>query len=235
MPAKKLPDTDEERIKALEIILEREEEAEEGKTVLSLKEIYNLKSSLSAYKRSHANVQQALDNEADAKKKYIFLFQNAQLYISHFIQVLYLAIIRNEVKAENLSYYGLKYSNNFTVPNLLTEEAVVEWGERLINGEMARISHGGAAIYNPAITKVKVHYDLFKEIAHSLKIHRQNIQRLQEGMTELQDEADNLIWTAWTKVEFAYGALPAEKRDQKYNDYGILFHHQTGKQLDVFD
>jgi len=235
MPAKKLPDTDEGRIKALEIILEREEKAEEGKTVLSLKEIYNLKSSLSAYKRSQANVQQALNSEADAKKNYIPLFQNTQLYISHFIQVLYLTVIRNEIKAENLSYYGLKYSDNFTVPNLLTEEAVIEWGERLINGETTRISHGGAAIYNPTITKVKVHYDLFKEIAHSLKIYRQNIHRLQEGMTDLQDKADNLIWTAWTKVEFTYGALPSEKRDQKYNDYGIQFYHQTGKQLDVFD
>jgi hypothetical protein len=234
MPAKKLPDTDEERIKTLQTILKQEERAE-NTNVLSLAEIYPLRNCLLAYENSYTCARQALDDETCAAKNYLQLFQNAQLYASHFIQVLCLATMRNEIKPENLTFYGLTYSADFVLPDLSTEEAILAWGERLINGEATRISHGGTAIYNPAITKVKVHYDLFKEAVYSLKIYRQNTNRIQEKLEDVRDKADNLIWTAWTKVEFTYGALPPEERDKKYKDYGIHFYHNGGEQLNVFD
>jgi len=228
MPAKKLPDTDEERIRALETIIHLEENAKE-KNTLSLREIHDLKSFLLAYDRLHTRVKHALADEMSSEKNCFQLMQNAQLYISHFIQVLYLATVRNEIKADNLAYYGLEYSEDFTLPDLSTEDNVVEWGERLINGETMRTSQGGAPIYNPTITKVKVHYDLFKEAVYSLKIYRQNTHRNRENMENLHDKADSLIWTAWTKVEFAYGALPSMERDKKYHEYGIQFYYQTGE------
>ncbi|GHV55631.1 hypothetical protein FACS1894182_00290 [Bacteroidia bacterium] len=236
MPAKKLPDTDENRIEALQTIIHQEERAGE-KNVLSLIDIHNLRNFLLSYEGAIACVQQALNDETGTAKNCLQLFQNARLYIAHFIQVLYLATIRNEVKPENLTFYGLEeYSDNFDIPDLSTEEAVIEWGERLINGEATRMSQGGTAIYNPAITKVKVHYDLFKEAVYSLKIYRQNTVRARSGLENVQDKADSLIWAAWTKVEFAYGALPVEERDPKYKDYGICFYHQRGgEQLNVFD
>ena len=226
MPAKKLPDTDEERIRTLETIIDLEENAK-GKNALSLREIHDLKSFLLAYERAYTRLKQALNDEVSAENNCSRLCQKAQLYISHFIQVLYLAVVRNEVKAKNLEYYGLEYSDDFTLPDLSTAEFVEEWGERLISGEATRTSHGGSPIYNPTITKVKVHYDLFKEAIYSLKIYRQNTNRNREGVESLHDKADSLIWTAWTKVEFAFGALPSEERDNKYNEYGIQFYYQT--------
>jgi len=225
MPAKKLPDTDEERIRALETIIRFEENAKEKKA-LSLKEVHDLKNFLLAYERAYACVKQALDDEMAAEDNCFQLFQKSQLYISHFIQVLYLAVVRSEIKTENLAYYGLEYSDDFILPDLSTEEAVDEWGERLINGEAARTSQGGSPIYNPTITKVKVHYDLFKEAHYSLKIYRQNTNRHRESMESLHDKADSLIWTAWTKVEFTFGALSPEERVKKYNECGIQFYYQ---------
>ena len=223
MPAKRLPDTDEERIKILEKIIDLEENTRE-KNTLSIREIHDMKSFLLTYERPHTRIKQALNDEVLAEKNCFPLFQKAQLYISHFIQVLYMAVVRHEIKAENLAYYGLEYSDNFTLPDLSTEEAIMEWGERLINGEAARTSQGGAPVYNPTITKVKVHYDLFKEAIYSLKIYRQNTNRNRENIENLHDKADSLIWTAWTKVEFAFGTLPPEERDKKYNEYGIQFY-----------
>ena len=228
MPAKKLPDTDEERIRVLETIIHLEENAKE-KVALSLRELHSLKSFLLAYERAHIQVKQALDDEISAEETRLQLFQKARLYISHFIQVLYMAVVRNEIKAENLAYYGLEYSDDFTLPDLSTQEAVVEWGERVINGEAARTSQGGAPIYNPTITKVKVHYDLFKEALYSLKIYRQNTSRSKERIAELYDKADSLIWIAWTKVEFAFGSLPSEERERKYDEYSIQFYNQISE------
>ncbi|GHT47315.1 hypothetical protein FACS189440_07440 [Bacteroidia bacterium] len=234
MPAKKLPDTDEERMKALNTIVVQEELAGEENAILSMRDMHDLRNFLLTYEGTCFCFKQALEDETKADKGYVDLFKSAQLYISHFIQVLNLAIVRNEVKVENLVYYGLEDSNEFTVPDLSTEEAVLEWGERLINGEAARTSHGGAPIYNPAISKVKVHYDLFNDSLYSLKIYRQNTIRSQEGLEEMREKADRVIWDTWTKVEFKYWGLPTDERKQKFKDYGIRFHYQGGEQLNVF-
>jgi hypothetical protein len=224
MPAKKLPDTDEDRLHTLQMIIDRET-VEAEKNVLSFTEVRELKNLRIAYESAFTCARQASDNEASASKNYLLLFQNAQMYVSHFMQVLYLATVRNEVKQENLSLYGLEFSSEFTLPSLATEEALIEWGERIINGETTRISLGGTAIYNPAITKVKVHYDLFKESAYSLTIYRRNTVRTRENLEDMRDKAAEFIWTAWTKVEFTYGALPPNERNEKYNEYGIRFYH----------
>ena len=223
MPAKRLPDTDEERMRVLETIIDLEENAKEKKAI-SLRDIHDLKNLLLTYERLHIGAKQALEDEIAAEKNCFHLFQKAQLYISHFIQVLYLTVIRQEMKVENLACYGLEYSDDFTLPDLSTQKAVIEWGERVINGEAERTGQGGSPIYNPSITKVKVHYDLFKEADYSLKIYCQNTNRSRESMEDLYDKIDSLIWSAWTKAEFTYGTLPPKEREKKYNEYGIQFY-----------
>jgi hypothetical protein len=234
MPAKKLPDTDDDRMKAMDAIIVREELVGEEDAILSMKELHDFRNFLLSYEGTCFCFKQALEDETKADKSYVDLFKSAQLYVSHFIQVLNLAIIRNEIKVENLLYYGLEDSNEFTIPDLSTEETVLEWGERLISGEAERTSHGGAPIYNPAISKVRVHYDLFKDSLYSLKIYRQNTIRTQEGLEEMREKADRMIWDVWTKVEFKYWGLPIDERRQKFKDYGIRFHYQVGEQLNVF-
>jgi hypothetical protein len=232
MPAKKLPDNDAQRMKALQILLAREEAAEN--TVLSPMECYDLRHFLLAYESACTCVEQARADEACAAENCLQLFENVQLYVSHFIQVLYLAAVRREVKPESLACYGLTYADDFTPPDLSTEDDVLAWGERLIAGEAERTALGGTAIYNPAITKVKVHHDRFREAVYSLAIYRKNTLRLQESLDDLRDQSDSLLWTAWTKIEFASGSLSPEERRKKYDDYGIYFYHNVGEQLNVF-
>ncbi|GHT78653.1 hypothetical protein AGMMS50262_21520 [Bacteroidia bacterium] len=234
MPAKRLPDSDEERISTLKAIIEQEELNENEDNLLTIPEIHAYRNFLLTFEGTCLNFKQSMDDEIRADKSYVELFKTVQLYISHFIQVLNLAIIRGEVKVDSLAFYGLENSNEFTVPDLSTEEAIVEWGERLIQGDMERTCHGGTAIYNPAISKVKVHYDLFKDSLHSLSIYRKNTIRAQEGLADMRDKADRLIWDAWTKVEFKYWGLAPEERDRKFREYRLHFHHGRGEQLDVF-
>ena len=86
--------------------------------------------------------------------------KTARLYISHFIQVLNLAVLRDEIKTWRIkNIYGLPEAN--VVPDLLSEAALVEWGKKIIEGEQQRTAQGGIPIYNPTIARVKVHYDIF--------------------------------------------------------------------------
>ncbi|MDR0681664.1 MAG: hypothetical protein LBG15_07455 [Dysgonamonadaceae bacterium] len=224
MPAKRFPNTSEERIDILRAIIKQEEAIDLKNGILSVseqREVYNL---LLAFENALSYFKQTLENEIKADKSYSNLFKTAQLYISHFIQVLNLAVVRNEIKAEALLYYGFENNHAFTVPDLSTEEAILKWGEQLIKGETERISRGGAPIYCPTISKVIVHYDLFKEATQSLELYRKNTNRCRETIDEMNKKIDRLIWDTWTKVEFQYWKLPEEERRQKFNDYGIMFH-----------
>jgi hypothetical protein len=233
MAVKKLPHSDEERIRILQAIIDKEE-VHQDDAVLSVRTLHEMRNLLLTFEGSSFCFTQALDDETKAEKKYIDLFKTAQLYISHFIQVLNLAMIRGEIKTESLFYYGLENNNELTVPDLTTEEAILEWGEKIINGETERTRQGGSPMYNPPIAKVKVHYDLFKEALYSLSIYRKNTIRNEENLSISREKVNELIWDTWCAVEDKYYDLPQEERKAKYAEYRICFYIQAGEQLSVF-
>jgi hypothetical protein len=121
------------------------------------------------------------------------------------------------------------------VPDLSTESAILIWGERLIKGETERIYRGGIPIYNPAIAKVKVHFDLFKDSLHSVKIYKQNTIRHKENMQIHREKANQIIGDAWHRVEEEYRTFPPEERNRVYRNYKITHPCIKGVQLNVFD
>ena len=234
MLAKKLPETDEERLNILRTILEQEEINEEPDRILSIIEFRELRLLTNSFEATDSVFNQAVTDIKKAKNIYCDLFKNAQLYVSHFIQVLLLTVIRNEIKAENLALYGFQESNP-VLPDLSTEEAVLKWGENLMRGETERTYRGGIPLYNPAIAKVKVHYELFKESIYSLTIYEKNLLRLQNNMEEMRKKADDLILDIWNKVEDKYSKTSSEKQTFRFNAYKIQFLYKKGEQLSVFD
>jgi hypothetical protein len=234
MPTKRLPETDEERVKALQVII-KQEELNPDDSVLSIKELHELRTFLHFFEGDDFCCKQATDDELKAERAYTDLFKMAQLYISHFIQVLYLAVIRNEVKADNLYLYELD-EKEMKLPDLSTEEAVLEWGNRIIQGETERTYLGGVPIYTPAIAKVKIHYDLFKDSLQSLKIFKKNTLRMEEAIFEKRELADKYILDIWNRIEEKCWGLAYEEKTKKYDDYKIVFINSPKTvQLNVFD
>ena len=234
MLAKKLPETDEERLSILQAIIEQEELIEASDRILSIVEFHDLRMFTTTFESTDSVYNQAIMDTEKAKAIYDDLFKNAQLYISHFIQVLFLTMIRNEIRAEQLTLYGFK-EDNPVLPDLSTEEDVLKWGESLMRGESERTYRGGIPLYNPAIAKVKVHYELFKESIYSLSIYEKNLQRLHKKMEELREKADELIWDIWTKAEEQYFNYSPEAQAFKFKAYKIQMLYRKGDQLNVFD
>ena len=234
MPTKKLPETDEERIDILRTALGQEDSDEPYNKVLSLSEVQELRLFITTFEGAGFNLNQAITDRDKAINLYNDLFKNARLYISHFIQVLFLTVIRNEIRAENLTLYGFREENP-ALPDLSTEEAILYWGEKLMQGESERTYRGGIPLYNPAIAKVKVHYELFKESIYSLTICEKNLARLENGMKDVREKADELIWKIWTKVEEQCCGISPAKQDLRLKTYKIRFFYRKGEQLNVFD
>ena len=234
MSAKKLPETDEDRINILRSALEQEEKNESWDKILSIMELQDLRLLISRFEGVYSVLNNATIDRNKARELHKELFKNIQLYISHFIQVLLLTVIRNEIKAEQLIMYGLD-ENRSVVPNLSTEDAILKWGENLIRGESERTSRGGIPLYNPAIAKVKVHYELFKESIHSMSIYEKNLSRSQDNMVDMRNKADKLIWNIWTKVEERYSRTSFDEQALRFKAYKVQFCYRKGDQLNVFD
>jgi len=229
-----MPEKDEDRIVAIQAAIDREELLLETERAFLDGEILEFKTFVRKYEGEIAMLQHTQEDRTKTLLQYKDLFKNAQMYIAHFIQVLQLTVIRNEIKFDHLSCYGFETSKELEMPDLSTEDAVLIWGEKIIRGESERLSRGGMPLYNPAIAKVRVHYELFRDIIQSLKIYRQNALRYQANVVEMRKKAAEYIEIIRARILEKYKDEPEEKQQAIFKLYKFCF-YQIGEQLNVFD
>ncbi|MDD4922602.1 MAG: hypothetical protein PHS30_09035 [Bacteroidales bacterium] len=228
MPYRRLPNTDQARIRAMQTAIEICSRTNVPDLAFSIKTKNETETFLPIFEGAQHDYLTCLNNQVTAGKKYQLQIKTVRLYISHFIQVLNFGVIRNEIKSELKRLYGLD-PKNFSVPDLSTEKALLLWGERIINGEQERIKNGGAPIYNPAIAKVRVHYDIFKDAGISQKTYQKSTNRTLEILTSLRKAADEIILDIWNQVEDYYKSYPEEIRRAHCQAYGLHYYFRKNE------
>lgn len=231
MPYRRLPNTDSARIKALKTAIDKCSDTDFNEVVVSMKTLYKAKSAVGKFERMCKLYQQTFETQIRANKSFQKQIKNARMYISHFVQVLYLAVLRNEIKHDNLTLYGLENSE-MLVPDLSTNEMLLEWGQNIIAGEEARIAERGVPIYNPTIAKVKVMYSIFKDAYKTQQIHQKSTNRTQEDVVKYRKEIDEIILDLWDQVEEANIDMPPKKKIDKNKEYGIVYYYRKGETIE---
>lgn len=227
MPYRRLPNTDQARVRALKKAVERCDMHDVYELALSLKTLSEARNFLAKFKMAHLYYTQCYENQSKASRKHQSNVKMARLYISHFIQVLNLAVLRSEIKEVHRELYGLSDNN---VPDLSTEAAIVDWGKKIIEGERKRNSQGGIPIYNPTIAKVKVHYDIFMDSYERQKELQTLTARSLDKLTSMRASADDLILDIWNQVEEKFqNLLPNEVRLDKCREYGLIYYYRAGE------
>lgn len=228
MPYRRLPKTDQARLRALQKAIQQAGNAAYNDQAINYRTITEAQRFLMQFENQVAQYHANFDSKVTANKQYRHRIHNARMYISHFIQVLNLAVIRGEIKRSQKELYHLDPKSN-TLPDLTTEEGLMEWGQNIIDGEMKRTAAGGFAIYNPSINKVKVHYEMFKEDYTSHQLHKKTHSRVYEDTETLRKKADTIILDIWDQVEAFYkDELPYAKL-QKCQAYGMIYYYRTGE------
>ncbi|MGL4291966.1 MAG: hypothetical protein ACRCSQ_00065 [Bacteroidales bacterium] len=225
MPYRRLPNTDLARIKALEYAIEKDGHRENGTLIVMYKSIQEARNFVSVFKREQQMYQQSYDIQVKASKKYQTQLKTVRLYISHFIQVLNMAVIRKEIRKENKKLYDLD-TDDYSVPDLSSETSILKWGQAIINGENERLKSGGAPIYNPTIAKVKVHYNIFAEAFYNQKGLQANTNRNLEKVASMRQKADELILDIWNQVEEFYKDCPAKEKIDKCQEFGVVYYYR---------
>lgn len=229
MPYRRLPNTDQARIRALKAVVAKAEIYNVYDLAVSLKTLTDARNFLMKFEAAQAYYAECFERQAKAGRKHQANVKTARLYISHFIQVLNLAVIRSEVRISHKEFYGLDTKNN-NVPDLSTEMALAEWGRKIVDGEKRRISQGGIPIYNPTIAKVRVHYDIFMESFEKQKNLQALTARSLETLAAMRAEADALILDIWNQVEERFSEImPNEKRLNLCRDYGLIYYYRNGE------
>jgi len=228
MPYRRLPNTDSARIKAMKIALEKGKELHPSKLAYSSKTIVRLQKFLPLFDHNLQLYRQALSSQNKKSKDYNETIRKARIYLTHFIRVMNMAIFRGELPAETRAFYGLA-TDESTVPSLNTENELMSWGRRIIEGEEFRIKKGGSPITNPTIAVVKVRFENFIEAwTFHNTLAKRTVDYIEKN-TSLRKEADELILQLWNEIENTHSALPEEVRKTLSEEYGLVYFYRKGE------
>ena len=142
MPYRRLPNTDAARIRALKTALKKGQNQEIDTIAYPFALKQKIEFFLPKFEIAITNSKLAKEKQFGNSQKFSEYTKKARLYISHFIQVLNFCIARGELKASARSFYGLE-ENSSKVPSLLTEQDLLQWGEKLLLENKAESVMGG--------------------------------------------------------------------------------------------
>jgi hypothetical protein len=220
MPYRRLPTTDKARTRALEAALQKVE-FKNGKVAISAKSIEELQIVKSKFENLLKHYEMNIQIQADKNHAYKAAMDVARMYVSHFIQVLYLTSERGEING-GIKYYGLgEYEGK--VPPLNTEEEILHWGAKVVEGEQKRIQSGGSAIYNPSIALVRIKVEEFKDAAIFQQNLKRNTTRTYNAMQELRKTTNDFISQLWNEIEEGIKTDNPKHKRQVAQDYGIVY------------
>lgn len=222
MPYRRLPNTDQARLRALKAALNKGAQMNPFELAYSQKLYLELQGFLPQYEQAINQYNFSKERQAKYGKLLADQFKVSRLYVSHFIQVLNLCIVRGEIKAEVRPSYGLDIDEK-AVPDLGTEQNLLQVGEKVIQGEEKRTMMGGTRIYNPSIAMVKVKYEKFREYFNNHKNLLVTTQKMHDRVIELRTRTDEMIVQIWNEIEAKFEALSGDEKREKAAAYGIVY------------
>ncbi len=235
MPYRALPDSDATRITALRAC------AAKAATLPAASRPYPaaLQTSLDALgPQFTAEAQQAgtaLSAQGAATSQATLHFLALQTIVSHYFQVLNLAIARGIIPREARAHYQLDLGNA-TIPDLITQADVVLWAGRIATGETARRALPGAVpMAMPSAAEVATAAGTYETTARTQTTAKDSYDNEQQEVAALRPAVDKLIRDLWDNIEFTLREDPAPSRRRKAREWGVTYIPRPGETPDPED
>ena len=229
MPYRRLPNTDNARLKALETLLNNNEiytvrnRFIEWNTINEAKRVYN--------KMLTANEQYKIVKQTRIRqsKRTTQPHKKALMYVSHFLQVMLLSVERGEIRKTQLPLYQLDTETK-SLPKINTVSSLLMWGENIIAGEKERIKKGGRPILNPTIGMVATHFDIFKETLNAFSQIKEQEKKVANEMKQLRIDADKVILDLWNQIEKHFQNLEKSEYIETCRGFGVIYYYRKDEQ-----
>ena len=228
MPYRRLPNTDAARIKALKTALKKGKELPPQHVAYTAKNIVKLQQFLPRFEQNIQLQRQTQTSQSKRSKNYYEIQHKAKLYLTHFVRVMNMAVIRGELPENIRQFYGIEIDDS-NVPSFNTEGELIKWGHKIIEGEEKRLLKGGSPITNPSIAVVKVWFEKFLENHNFHKTIAKRAMDYSEKTCDMRKEADELILAIWNEVESKYKNLSEERKREECEKYGLVYFFRKGE------
>lgn len=230
MPYRRLPNTDAARIRAMKSALKISQDMLPSQMAISARSLVNLQRFIPVFEHNILLQRQTFAFQNKRSGDYSEMLRKARIYLIHFIRVMNLAILRGDLSPETRQFYGMA-KNDSNVPPLRTENELLKWGRKIIDGEEQRIRNGGCPITNPTIAVVKVRFENFIEANNYHKMLIKRIHDHSSKATVLRKEADEIILQVWNEVERSFANLPYNIRQKECEKYGIVYFYRKNEKI----
>lgn len=232
MPYRRLPNTDSSRLKALRIALAKGKDLPPFKLAFSQSSLQKIQAFLPGFEQALMLKKQDYIKQVEHNKVYQKTIRKVRLYISHFIQVMNMAIARGEIPSTTRTFYEIKETDK-NLPSLQTEGEIIAWGQNLIDGEARRIIKGLSPITNPTIAVVKVRYEQFLDAYNFQKtLQKKNVLNHQK-LSVFREKANQIILQTWNEVEEYYNDLPENMKREKSKEYGLVYVYRKNEMRNI--
>ena len=225
MPYRRLPNTDQARIRTLRMAVDNCIQQGIYTNTLKHNTYARAKNVLEKFSRAVDAYKRCVTEQSSKRgnAKYEAAYKKARMYVMHFLQVFSMAVMRGEIPRAKRAYYGLSVEDD-SVPTIILESAVLEWSTRIAEGERKRQAEGGIPIYNPTMGRVAVACDLFKEMYERQQQLGQNTAEALLAVATMRAECDGIILEVWQEIEEKFASLDAEEKIRKCSEYGIIYY-----------
>ena len=102
MPYRRLPNTDQARIRALKAAVGKGDVYNVSELAITLKSLAEARNFLSKFEIAHNYYVQCYNNQVKESPRHQANVKMARLYISHFIQVLNLSVLRSVITSDQI-------------------------------------------------------------------------------------------------------------------------------------
>ncbi len=232
MPYRRLPNTDQARLRALRKAMEKVEYLPYEKLAIPYELQYRLKLIYPQFEQAVDMYRQSFERQRQNSRQYKKDFKMAKLYVSHFLQVMTMAVQRGELSKKDREMFGLP-ADTTTLPRLQSENDIISWGKKILEVEQKRISMGRTPIQSPRIALVKVYFDKFMDSYYFYKKSQEITAENLKNVAALRPKVDKLIQEIWNAVEQYFKDLPPDLMREKAAEYGVVYVYRKTERMSV--
>ena len=180
------------------------------------------------YKTKFDAIDVALANWSLAASEKQHAAINLEIYVKAYLDQVINGVKMKKIPKEKKPLWGLEVGND-NYPAMDNETELRNAADKVISGDAAWISGGGAALTWPTIAEVTTLRDDFVAADTATSTQKDAYDTALEAVDTLNTEANGVIKKVWDEVETRYNEEePASKRDNA-REWGVIYINTEGK------
>jgi hypothetical protein len=228
MAVRRLPNSHTTRLMALRVAFDRLPNVPATEVPFTAATLARINSFYPIYRGLDDQVSIAL-NAQTANTAQTAPFANAaRMWVSHGFQALFNACDRGEFPQNVKTLYKRPVSGA-TVPDMRSEQAILEAAVDYITGETNRTAQGGDPITFPSLANIQQRVDAFRDSNMRQADHKNTYDLALEARAAQVADADKLILKMWNEIETAYNEGDRPSMRRKAREWGVVYVPSKGE------